>query len=110
MIKELTPENFETNITNNKRPVVIKAYAVWCGPCVQLTPIFHEIAKDFHAHVDFFELNVDHARDLAIKFGITSIPTLIFMKDGHIISKEIGYIDTDDLRAKVTQFLTAVQS
>ncbi len=98
---ELTEENFQTEVTQSKLPVVIKAYALWCGPCIQMAPIFAELEKPFEGKAKLLELNVDQARDIAIQFGITSIPSFIFIKDGEIVSKEVGYLDKEDLKAKI---------
>lgn len=108
MAKELTTSTFDVDVVQNSKPLVVKTYASWCGPCVQMAPIFDEVAQEFESQLDFFELNVDQSRDLAIKFGITSIPTILFIKDGQIMRKEIGYMDVDDLRTKVQQFLNAL--
>ena len=102
---ELTTANFKTEVTDSSMPVVIKAFASWCGPCIQMTPIFKEVEKEFLNKVKFLELNVDQARDLAINFGITSIPTIIFIKDGKIVSKETGYMDAKTLTSTISQFI-----
>lgn len=102
---ELTSENFKTEVLESQIPVVIKAFATWCGPCVQMTPIFKEIEKKFVDKVKFFELNVDQARDLAINFGITSIPTIIFINKGEIVNKETGYMDAQTLTDIIERFI-----
>jgi len=105
MLVELTEENLKKEVIDSSIPVIIKAYATWCGPCIQMTPIFEEVSKLFTDKVRFLELNVDQARDLAIQYGITSIPTMIFIKDGQIVSKETGFMDKDTLQAKVEAFI-----
>lgn len=105
MPSELTSENFKTEVTESTLPIVIKAFATWCGPCIQMTPIFKEVEKLFIGKVKFLELNVDQARDLAINFGITSIPTLIFIKNGAIANKETGYMDAETLSQTINQFI-----
>lgn len=94
---ELTSENFKSEVLESQVPVIIKAFATWCGPCVQMAPIFKEVEKQFIDKAKFFELNVDQARELAINFGITSIPTIIFINKGEIVGKEMGYMDTQTL-------------
>ena len=105
MPKDLTQENFKTEVTDSKLPVIIKAHASWCGPCIQMTPIFEELEKEYKDKANFIELNVDQSRDIAINYGITSIPTLIFIKGGEIINKETGYIDKKDFKEKIETFL-----
>jgi len=102
---ELTEQNLKTEISESTLPVIIKVYATWCGPCIQMTPIFEEVEKLFKDKAKFLELNVDQARDLAIQYGITSIPTLIFIKDGQIVNKETGYMDKLTLKTKVEEFI-----
>ena len=106
MPSELTSENFKTEVTESTLPVVIKASAAWCGPCIQMAPIFKEVEKQFVGKVKFLELNVDQSRDLAINFGITSIPTLIFIKNGAIVNKEMGFMDAQTL----TQIINSAYS
>ncbi len=87
------------------KPLVIDAFALWCGPCLHMKPIFHELAEEHHTNYGFAELNVDESRDLAIQFGITSIPAFIFMKEGKVVGKEVGYMSKEDLFSKIEQFL-----
>jgi len=102
---ELTAADFKTEVTESSVPVIIKAFATWCGPCIQMGPIFKEIEKLFVGKVKFLELNVDQARDLAIQFGITSIPTILFIKNGVVVNKEIGYLDAEALTNSIQQFI-----
>lgn len=105
MSKNLTTENFKNEVTDSTLPVVIKAFAAWCGPCIQMSPIFKEVEKSFVDRAKFLELDVDQARELAIQFGISSIPTLIFIKNGQIAHKETGYTDAQTLTNIVERFL-----
>lgn len=107
--KELTQENFKTEVLESSLPVVVKAYAVWCGPCMYMAPVFAEVVKEYQGKINCLELNVDHGREIAIQFGITSIPTLIFIYKGEIVSKETGYLDKSELIAKFDQFLRAIK-
>jgi len=93
----LTNENFKTTIEQSKNPVIIDAYAVWCGPCQQMTPIFHELEKEFGNQYTFAKLNVDDAREVSIQLGVTSVPTFIFYKDGKIVGKHTGSMSKDDM-------------
>lgn len=102
---ELTEQNLKSEVSESSIPVIIKAYASWCGPCIQMTPIFEEVEKLFKGKVKFLELNVDQARNLAIQYGITSIPTFIFIKDGEIAHKETGYMAKEELKSKIEEFI-----
>ena len=77
----VTPENFEEEVLNSELPVVIDVYASWCGPCQQIAPLFEELEKELRDSYKFVKLNVDEARDLSIQYGITSVPTFIFIKN-----------------------------
>jgi len=109
-LKELTSENFKKEVSQSTTPVVVKAYATWCGPCMYMAPVFEEVAKIYQEKLNCLELNVDHTRDLAIQFGITSIPTLIFINKGEVIGKQTGYLDKDELTAAFEQVLKAANT
>lgn len=104
-IVSITEENFKKEIEESTLPVVIDIYASWCGPCQQMAPIFDELAKEMGNSYKFAKINVDEARELSIKMGITSVPTFMFIKNNEIKGKEIGYISKDDLKAKIKSFL-----
>jgi len=70
--------------------VLIDFWAPWCGPCMMLSPIIDEISGDFLGKINFFKCNVDNNRDIASRYGIISIPTLILFKDGRILDKRSG--------------------
>ncbi|OGB97797.1 thioredoxin [candidate division TM6 bacterium RIFCSPHIGHO2_12_FULL_36_22] len=105
MAIELGEANFTATIKESDKPVVIKAFASWCGPCQQMEPIFEEVEKEFANKAIFATLDVDNARELAIQLGITSIPTTILFKNGEIRSKEVGFMSKDDLVSKLEAFL-----
>ena len=92
MIKHLGNENFDELIKNGL--VLVDFYADWCGPCKMLSPILEQV--DF---MDVIKINVDEHQDLAIKYGVMSIPTMIFFKDGEEIKKEIGLRNLADIKA-----------
>ena len=98
---ELTNDNFATEIEAATVPVVIDVYAVWCGPCQQMAPLFDELAQELQGQVKFAKLNVDHVRDLAIKWGVSSVPTFIFYQAGQIVGRATGYMNKRELQAKM---------
>lgn len=104
MILELTKENFYL-VEQSAKPVVIDAYATWCGPCQLVKPIFEELEKELGDTYLFAEINVDDAFELAVKFGITSVPTFVFIKDGKIQGKEVGYMSKEDMKEKIKELL-----
>ncbi|MCK4499121.1 thioredoxin [Candidatus Babeliales bacterium] len=101
MATKITSENFEQEVLQSKLPIVIDVFATWCGPCVQMTPIFDELAKELADTHKLVKINIDEERDLAIKYNVSSIPTFLFIKDGEVVGKEMGYMTKDDLKAKI---------
>lgn len=101
----ITKDNFATEITKSSKPIVIDVYATWCGPCQQMTPIFDELEKELGAQYKFAKINVDEAREISIQFGVTSVPTFLFIKNNEIKGKSIGSMSKEDLKAKIQEAL-----
>jgi thioredoxin 1 len=101
MAVAITQENFEKEITKSSKPIVLDVYASWCGPCQQMMPIVEELEKELGNKYKFAKLNVDEAREISIRYGVTSVPTFIFIKNNEVIGKETGYMSKDILREKI---------
>ena len=86
----VTNENFEKDVMKSEKTVLIDFWATWCGPCRMRAPIVEEIASE-REDITVAKIDVDEAGDLAGAFGITSIPTLVVMKNGEITNKSVGY-------------------
>lgn len=103
MAISITPENHEAEVKNASKPVVLDIFATWCGPCQQMEPILEELEKEFGNEYIFAKLNVDEAREISIKdYGVTSVPTFIFIKNGVVKGKETGYMSKEAFQAKMT--------
>ena len=86
---EITKENFEAKVLNEKKPVLLDFFAVWCGPCQMLSPIVDEIGEE-KSDIVVGKINVDDQPELANAFGVSSIPTLVVMKDGKETARSVG--------------------
>lgn len=96
----LTDENFEQSIKENSL-ILVDFWAAWCFPCKMIAPVVEELATEYRGKVSFGKLNVDDNPKTAMKFGVTSIPTLILFREGEIADKVIGAVSKEDLEAKL---------
>ena len=103
MVTKLTIENFENEALNSNIPVLVDFYADWCGPCKMLSPTVDKMAEAYAGRIKVCKLNVDDAYPVAASFGIQSIPTLIFFKDGQVAKKTIGYMSASELNAVIEE-------
>lgn len=91
MVTELTTQNFEQEVLQSEKPVLIDFWASWCGPCRMVSPVVDALAEE-HPEYKFCKVNVDNEEALSIKFGIMSIPTLIVFKNAEQTNKAVGAI------------------
>lgn len=85
----ITLENFENEVIKSDKPVLVDFWAPWCGPCRMLSPVVDEIAEE-NSNIKVGKVNVDEQEELAMRFGIMSIPTLIVFKNGEVVKKTMG--------------------
>ena len=91
----LTVENFENEVLKSDIPVLVDFWATWCGPCRMIAPVIKEIAEEYQGKLKVGKVNVDEQGDLAVKYGISSIPTLLIFKGGEVVKKTLGYMPKD---------------
>ncbi len=89
-VHEFTDGNFETEVINSEKPVLVDFWAEWCMPCRALAPTIDELAKEYDGRVKIGKVDTDSNRDVSVRFGITAIPTVILFKDGQIKQKFVG--------------------
>lgn len=94
MVIELNAKNFEQEVLKSDKPVLVDFWASWCGPCKMVSPVVDALAEE-HPEYKFCKVNVDDEEELAIKFGIMSIPSLFIFKNGEIANKSVGALPKD---------------
>ena len=94
---KLTSANFENEVLKSDIPVVVDFWATWCGPCKMIAPHLEELAKTYDGKIKVGKVNVDEELQLATKFGIASIPTLMLFKDGKLVNTAVGYMNQSQL-------------
>ena len=98
MVIELSANNFEQEVLKSDKPVLVDFWASWCGPCKMVSPVVDALAEE-HPEYKFCKVNVDDEEELAIKFGIMSIPSLFIFKNGENVKKSVGALPKEDILA-----------
>ena len=101
----ITALNFETEVLQSDKPVLLDFYANWCGPCKMLAPMLREIAEENADTLKVGKINVDEQMELAMRFQVDSIPMLVLFKDGKAVAKTVGYRP----KAELTRLVRSVQ-
>ncbi len=95
----LTTKNFDEEVLNSDKPVLVDFWAPWCGPCRNLSPIIEEIANEREATLKVGKINVDEQVELARRFGVMSIPTVMIFKNGQLVSTSVGFRPKREIEA-----------
>jgi thioredoxin 1 len=104
-VVELTRDNFEQEVLKSAVPVVVDFWATWCVPCKMIAPVVEQISGEYAGKCKVGKLNIDDAMDIAAKFSVMNIPTVIFFKDGAEFTRVVGVVSKDGLANKLEEVL-----
>ena len=94
-------KNFESEVTNSSKPVLVDFWAEWCGPCKMIAPLLDEIAKEKGDAIKVAKVNIDENQNLSFRFNVRAIPTLLFFKNGQVVDQVTGMTSKKDLLGRV---------
>ncbi len=97
----VTDQDFEKVVLQSDKPVLVDFWATWCGPCIMMAPVIEELAEDYKDKAIIAKLDVDANPETAAKYGIRSIPTMMFFKGGEVVDKVVGASGKPDLAGRV---------
>ena len=93
----LNEKNFEEEVLNSTKPVLIDFWASWCGPCKMMSPVIDSLAEEMGEKVKVCKINIDEEQNLAVKYNVMSIPTFVVLKDGKEVGRSIGVQDKEEI-------------
>lgn len=105
MALEITDSNFEEIVLKADKPVILDLWAAWCGPCRLVGPIIEDIGKEYDGKAIVGKLDVDGNPQITARFGIRSIPTILFFKGGQVVDKQVGAVPKSVLVSKLEKLL-----
>ena len=104
-VKELTDENFESEVLKSEVPTLVDFWAVWCGPCKQIAPTVEALANEYKGRVKVAKMDVDHHQVVPQSYGVRSIPTLLIFKSGKVVEQLVGAMPRSKLEAELQKHL-----
>ena len=104
MLKHVNSKNFQEEVINSQRAVLVDFFATWCGPCQMLAPVLEKISSS-RADFDIAKVDIDEAQDLAYKYGIQVVPTMVICKDGKVMKKIEGYHNENEIASEMAEYV-----
>lgn len=102
---QLTKLNFYESINNGKDISIIDFYADWCGPCKIISPIFDDIASNLKDHANFYKFNIEEDKSILEKYKISSVPTILILKEGIAVDSLVGFLPANKLESKILEYI-----
>ena len=105
MANIINTNEFVNEVEYKEGVVVVDFFATWCGPCKMLSPVFESLAEEMEGQADFFKVDIDESMDLAQRFTVTTVPTVIVFKEGQEQGRLVGFIPEKSLKEKVEEYM-----
>ena len=105
MTKSITSNNFNSDVLENEKLVLVDFWAEWCGPCKSIAPVIEEISNEYNGKLKVGKLDVDQNQKTAMQYGVRSIPTMLIMKNGGVVSQIVGAVPKDNITKAIDEIL-----
>jgi thioredoxin 1 len=104
-VQSVTTNNFENEVLNSDVPVLVDFWATWCPPCKMLAPVLDRVAATYSGQVKIVKCDTDENSDLALQYGVSTIPNVMFFKGGQVVDQSVGYVSEAQLSQKIDNVL-----
>lgn len=102
-MKDLNKMTFASEVLDNSNPVIVDFWAPWCGPCRMMGPVLEELSKEYEGKVEFFKVNVDDEAELAEKYNVVSIPSIMLFKKGEVVDRSVGAVPKSKIEEMIAE-------
>ncbi|MCP4650615.1 MAG: thioredoxin [PVC group bacterium] len=106
MAIELTKDNFDQEVMNSDMPVLVDFWAEWCGPCRMIAPVIEEVSKEYEGKIKIGKVNIDQNAEVASRFGVMSIPTMIIFNKGETVDQTVGALPKEKMISFIEPYIT----